>query len=121
MKRLALLLLLFGGFVVCADAEAIFSGTLFAPNNDTFACTTNNVLGDRIGFILTIYDDAGNIAVGPKTIHLEARTASSIVTTVTSGHGYFCRWSTQNKSNIRGEAQLYSDVDNRMYASSEGR
>ena len=121
MKMLTGILLIFGCFVLNADAEAIFSGSLFGPNNDTFVCSVTNVTGVRIGFIVTIYDDAGNIAVGPKTVHLEARTAAEIDTTVSSGHGYFCRLSTQKKEDIRGEAQLIHATDNRIYASSEAR
>ena len=62
-------------FVGASYGDTIYSDTLYGPNNDVFGCSVTNVTNITVGFIVTIYDDAGKISKGPTTIHLGAKGA----------------------------------------------
>src|ERR1043165_7734689 len=110
MKNVNLFLMVFVGSLtlacLMADAESIYTAALEGPFGDQMKCTVTNVTNNPVQVMLTMYDQDGNIFDGPGTATIDPKHAQSIFVTINADTLYFCKFSTQNKLDIRANAFL---------------
>ena len=127
MKRftfiLALTMILAGGAFVSTGAETVYTSPLFGPTADSFSCYAANVSGSTIKVTITAFQEDGTVVGGGGGIPLtlSAKHVSAIGFATDSVHSYFCKFSTKDKTKLRGIAILKSAADNRLTATSEAR
>src|SRR5262249_32783129 len=124
MKQMIFILIftIFLAGAYSAKADTLYTGAITSTGSDAFFCSVTNATTASVSVTITVYDDDGNIKLGPAAFQVAKRSVVvSAAVGTTTFNLYYCKVNTANKSDIRATGFIRNASTGLLLGSSEGR